>query len=106
MSLSKCVKYKYHEIGSNPAVRRHFETFRRYLLNHELTKKLTVGTEARPYFYNFYTYLNHVNIDPKLHWVTLMLSELDNPEDFDESTLVITVPDIRVVEEVLAMANL
>lgn len=106
MALSQLETYEFHEVGSNPDFRALFETHRMYLTNHSKTRELVVGNDARPFYYNLYGYLIHANINPKLHWLVLMLSDLDSPESFDSETTILKCPDLSTVEEIITLSGL
>lgn len=106
MTATDHTTYDYHEIGTSPDIRHHFETHRKYLKEHSSTRIHTVGDDARPFYYNLYGYLIHQNINPKLHWLILMLSDIDSPEDFNENITSLNIPDIGVVEEILQLSGL
>lgn len=98
MALSNQTTYDYHEIGTDPAIRRHFEQYRKYLKEHADTTIVKVTDNARPFYYNLYGYLQQQKYHAKLHWLILMLSDLETPEHFDETTLTLVIPDISTVE--------
>lgn len=106
MTYKQHATYEYHEIGTNAKIRHLFETHRNYLLNDTETRKHVVGDDARPFFYNLFGYLIFKGINAKLHWVILMLSGLDSPEDFDDTVNELIFPNIGRVEEILALSDL
>lgn len=106
MALAQLETYDYHNVGSDPEFRALFETHRMYLMRHPKTRDLIVGNNARPFFYNLYGYLIETDINPKLHWLILMLSDLESPEDFDSSVTTLRCPDLATVEEIIALAGL
>lgn len=106
MSVTSHTTYEHHEIGTNPEIRRHFETHRKYLKEHPKTRIHTVDNSARPFYYNLYGYLIQQKINSKLHWLILMLSDIDSPEDFNESVTSLNIPDLGTVEEILQLSGL
>lgn len=106
MSVKNHTTYDYHEIGTNPDIRRHFETHRKYLKEHSKTRIHIVNDNARPFYYNLYGYLIQQGINSKLHWLILMLSDIDSPEDFNESVTSLNIPDLGTVEEILQLSGL
>lgn len=106
MTVTNHTTYDYHEIGTNPAIRHHFETHRKYLKEHPKTRIENVGDDARPFFYNLYGYLIHKRTNEKLHWLILMLSDIDSPEDFNENVKSLVIPDLGTVEEILQLSGL
>jgi len=106
MSFKDSTTNEYHEIGADEATRLYFETFRKYLINHVSTTTHTVIGDARPFYYNLYGYLIYKKYSAKLHWLILMLSDIDSPEDFNEDTTTLVIPDLSLVEEIYAMSDL
>lgn len=89
-----------------PRLRAVFETHHHYLRTHSSTQRLAVDQSiARPFFYNLYGFLQYQNYDTKLWWLILRLSGLKGPEDFDENTEYLLVPDLGLVDQILGMAN-
>jgi hypothetical protein len=107
MPIDNNSTHQFHEYWTNPKIRNLLTTHREYLLHHESTKVHHVDLKAsRPFFYNFYAYMVSMDIDPKLHWPTLMLSDIESPSHFDEKTTHLLIPDISVIEEIVQFSDI
>jgi hypothetical protein len=50
---------------------------------------------------DLYGYLLTVGIDSYLHWAILLLSDINNPTDFNQNTKVLYIPDIALLEALI-----
>lgn len=58
-----------------------------------------------PSKYSFYRYFLNIELDAKLWIPTLVASGIDNIEDYVDINQVIKIPDISVVESIIASVN-
>jgi hypothetical protein len=62
--------------------------------------------KAAPFYYNLFAYLHNVGIAREVHYCVMLLSDLMNPEQFDSSTMELVIPDLVLVETIIAEAGL
>ena len=65
----------------------------------------TDGLNATKFKYNLYGYLNDIKVEDTLHWITMVMNNMTNPEQFDDSIKELKIPDITAVQDILNMAN-
>lgn len=106
-SVNDLVTYKLPHYAANPRLRNVLVTHRSYLRNHESTVRQVVDkNKARPFYYNLYGYLTTTKIPSQLHWIVMMLSDMNSPEDFNGDVDMLYLPDIAVIEEIMSVAKL
>lgn len=106
-ALSNLATYKPHRSQTNPSIRLLLQTHRHYLKTHPDTQTWTVDHEkAAPFYYNLFAYLQEAGLALEVHYATLLLSELDSPEQFDHTTDELIVPSLVVVESIIADSGL
>ena len=102
-ALSNLTTYKPHRSQTDPKIRRLLESHYHYLKTHEKTQVANVDHEkAAPFYYNFFAFLNAMRIPRELHYIILLLSDIANPTHFDKTTTVIFIPDMIVLETIIA----
>lgn len=106
-SVNELVTYTLPHYAANPRLRNVLITHRKYLREHESTTSMAVDLKvARPYLYNLYGYLTTVKIPSQLHWIILMLSDMNSPEDFDATVKALHIPSIATIDEIISVAKL
>lgn len=106
-SVNDLVTYTLPHYSANPRLRNVLLTHRTYLRNHKSTEIRVVDkNKARPFYYNLYGFLTTIKIPSQLHWIVLMLSDMNSGEDFDGSIEILHIPDIAVIEEIMSVAKL
>lgn len=104
MALKNHVTHKYHSAGTDENIRRLLTTHLKYLREHSTTVTHVVDhTEARTHYYNLFSYLTFKELPCKLHWVTLLISDIDSPEDFDEDCHYLKFPDEALIDSILSL---
>lgn len=105
-AIDSLQKYQTADCNADEVIRAVLETHLHYLRHHSETQTVVIDHgAARPFYYNLYAYLFSQNYHPKLYWLIMQLSNLKNQEDFDQNTTTLIIPDLGVVDEILAMAN-
>lgn len=104
MSILDQFTYKHNTLAINPDLRHLMITHIAYLREHSTTKATRIVQEEMvTHQYNLYAYLNKVGIERKLHWVIFLINDIDSPEHFDKDVDMLLIPDITVIEEIVAM---
>ena len=104
MSILDQITYTPNNLAINKDLRNLMVTHISYLRNHPSTTATEiVRNELVTHQYNLYAYLNKVGIATKLHWVIFLINDIQSPEHLDFDIDVLLVPDITVVEEIVAM---
>lgn len=104
MSILDKFTYKPSKLSTDSELRQLMTTHIAYLRSHPLTvANSIVKEEMITHQYNLYAYLNKVRVEPKLHWVIFIINEIESPEYFNADVESLLIPDIRIVEEIIAM---
>lgn len=90
----------------NPSLRKRLVHYRHYLREHESTTLHGVDVNRmRMHIGDLYGYLKTMGVVDELHWVTLLISDINSPTDFGVSTKFLLIPDIRLLQTILALDN-
>lgn len=106
MTVSIKDAYVYHDAGADEEHRRVLTQHRDYLMSLSTTQRIAVTDDATPFYYNLFRYLKEQQYPSKLHWIIMVLSGLNSPEDFDKTTKTLIVPHVSEVEKILNVAGL
>ena len=90
----------------NPTIRKRLAIYRHFLRTEESTTLHAVDiNKMRMHIGDLYGYLKTMGIVDELHWVVLLISDLNDPSEFGLSTKLLYIPDIRIVETILTLDN-
>lgn len=104
MTILDKFTYKPNKLSIDPDLRHLMITHIAHLRDHPTTTTVNiVKEELITHQYNLYAYLNKVRIEPKLHWVIFLINNIESPELFNKDLDVLLIPDISLVEDIVAM---
>lgn len=105
-SISSLTGYKTSDYNADQNLRNILEMHIYYIRHHSSTTLHSVEQgAAMPFYYNLYAYLFHLGYDSKIFWVTMQINDLKGMEDFDRNTKSLLIPDLGLIEEIIAMAK-
>lgn len=100
-AVNDLISYSYPAISAEPIYRQKLVPYLDYLRKHSETLKVPVlQADARPFYYNLNGYLLSQGYDPLLHWIIMLMSDIESPMDFDERVKYILVPSISIISEI------
>ena len=104
--ISSLTGYSTSDYNADQNIRNILEMHIHYIRHHESTYLHTVDQgAAMPYFYNLYAYLHHIGLNSKLLWVIMQINDLKGMEDFNRTTTSLLIPDLGLIEEIIAMGK-
>lgn len=78
-----------------------------YLRNHPETKVVPIDVAKRNLnLYDLYRYLSDKNYPEELHWVILLVNDLNSHIDLDHTVQELVFPDANVVQTILATSGI
>ncbi len=90
----------------SPDVRKRLAYYRHYLRKHESTSIHTVDVNRmRMHIGDLFGYLKTMGVVDELHWVVLLLSDLNSMTEFGLSTKSLYIPDYALIETILSLNN-
>lgn len=85
----------------SPEFKTLIESHLNFIRTDPSTKVITVTPDnVSIYRHDFYGLLTSIKIKPRDFWVILRLNNMHNPQEFNESTSILYVPDNRLLEQI------
>lgn len=89
-----------------PVVKNIMTQHLQYLKTAGVTREAIIDNKYKGKYYgDFYAVLSELGLDPKYHYLTMLLNGLTNPIEFINQFDTVFIPDTDIIDQILAVYN-